>query len=138
MTIPKNVTDISGDVFYGCTGLEEIYVEEGNTKFTTDENNKILLFNYNDVKYIELGANNSVIPEDNSITKILSGAFSHRTFNNPIIVPSNITDIREYAFAHTNVSSIDCSNITITLENATFDNCTASSIKLPNSITSIP
>lgn len=133
ITIPKNVASIFADVFYQCSGITEIYVEEGNTTYRTDENHKILLSNDG----VVLGLDNTLIPQDTSITNIYRWAYSYKTFDNPIVIPNNITRIDTGAFANTNTSSIDCSNTNATIDSAVFRYCKASSIKLPNSITSI-
>lgn len=71
INIPNSVTNIGTDAFYGC-GLNYVSVDEGNTKYHSQEN---CLIETADKKLI-LGSNNSIIPVDGSVTKIENGAFS--------------------------------------------------------------
>ena len=111
ITIPKNVKSM-GNAFYGCSGLESIIVEDGNTAYDSRNNcNGIILTSDN---ILLVGCKNTIIP--NSVTGIGWGAFGGNSNLTSIDIPANITAIGNYAFQ-------GCTGLT--------------SLKIPNTVTLI-
>lgn len=98
LTIPKSLTDIDGDTFYGCSNLEEIIVDSQNSKYYSKDNCVI----EKESKKLVVGCKTSVIPED--VTSIGSSAFWGCTGLTNINIPSNLQKIGYGAFE-------DCSNL---------------------------
>ena len=111
--IPSSVVDIAENAFGICGELESIIVEKGNTRYSSDGNCLVDIVN----KTLMLGCNNSVIPDNGSITTIADRAFNKCSRLESIIIPEGVVNIGEYAFK-------GCSSLT--------------SIIIPDSLESIP
>lgn len=92
--IPASVNAIGEYAFHQCTGLTEITVAEGNTKYSAAGNCLI----EKDTNTLIVGSNNSVIPTDGSVTKIGSHAFEYRRGLTSIVIPDCVTEIGDLAF----------------------------------------
>ena len=110
--IPDSVTSIGNYAFYGCSGLTSIIVKEGNIKYHSSGNCLIETGS----KTIIMGCQNSVIPNDGSVTSIGNYAFRGCSGLTSIIISNSATSIGDDAFS-------GCSGLT--------------SITIPNSVTSI-
>ena len=101
IVIPAGVTSIdfsearAENPFFGCTGLESITVEEGNTVYHADGNCLIETAS----KTLLQGCNNSDIPTDGSVTSIGFAAFYGMSGREVISLPDTVTAIGSYAFA---------------------------------------
>ena len=105
MTIPNSVSLIHNQVFYGCTGIERIVIEDGNTKFDSRDNcNAIIETASNTLLY---GCQNTTIP--NSITSIGDFAFQGCTGLTSITIPSSVTSIGHDSFGGcTSLTEVYC------------------------------
>ncbi len=112
MTIPKSVTSIGGSLLGGCTSLTSVEVDKDNTTYHSSGNCIIETAS----KTLVAGCDNSVIPNDGSVTKIGASAFSGCTGLTSITIPNSVTGIGTYAFS-------SCTGLT--------------SITIPSSVTSI-
>ena len=135
VTIGNGVTSIGSWTFSGCSKLTNVEVANGNNKYHS-QNNCII---ETATKILIIGCNNSVIPNDGSVTSIGEYAFSGCYSLTSIIIPDSITSIGGRAF-------IDCSGLTnITIPNGvtsigswTFSGCSGlTSVTIPDSVTSI-
>lgn len=115
ITIPKSVENI-GCYSLSCFSLRNIIVEEGNEKYSSDENG--VLFNKDKTELIKYPAANPnlkyTIPD--SVTKISDSAFAGCTKLKTVEMPQNLLIIGNWAFG-------GCSNY--------------SNIKIPYSVKSI-
>ena len=111
--IPSSVVDIAENAFGICGELESIIVEKGNTRYSSDGNCLVDIVN----KTLMLGCNNSVIPDNGSITTIADRAFNKCSRLESITIPEGVVNIGAYAFK-------GCSSLT--------------SIIIPDSLESIP
>lgn len=93
ITIPGTVTLIAENAFVGCSGLEEIVLEGGNTKYHVADGCLIETAR----KTLLVGCMNSVIPTDGSVTALGAYAFYGRNLTS-IVLPDCIVSIGEYAF----------------------------------------
>ena len=92
--IPKGVTSIGTYIFWYCNELTEINVAEGNTVYHSEGNCLI----ETETKTLISGCQNSVIPTDGSVTRIISGSFSSCYGLIEITIPASVTSIERFAF----------------------------------------
>ena len=108
ITIPKNVNcseHMVWGAFNGCS-LDYISVDEENQTYDSRGNcNAIIKTSTNQLIKASI---NTVIP--NTVTELYSSSFSGLTINS-ITIPSSVTSIGNYAFAHcSSLNSITCNN----------------------------
>ena len=101
ITIPKSVTYIAEDAFAYCTGLEKIVVETGNKYYSSDDKGN-LYDTYEGKKTLVWAATKDigdefVIPED--VDAIGTAAFLLAEDLTSIVIPKNVKELGEYAFA---------------------------------------
>ena len=134
ITIPKNVTSIGGSVFGGCSNLENIYVDAENTSYYVKNNCLI----EKETKTLIAGCNDSIIPDDGSVTVIGSGALSGRKMAR-VTIPNSITTIGSSAFfGCPNLESVSIpDSVTIIKSQAFGNNLKLTHITIPASVTTI-
>lgn len=134
ITIPKNVTSIGGGVFGGCRNLENIYVDAENTSYYVKNNCLI----EKESKTLIAGCNDSIIPDDGSVTVIGSNALSGRKMIR-VTIPNGITTIGFAAFSVCpNLESVSIPNSVTTIELSAFgSNLKLTHITIPASVTAI-
>lgn len=93
--IPASVKTISSYSFYECTSLESIKVDDKN-EYYFSKNNCLVQKEY---KYLILGCNNSIIPDDDRVEIIGTSAFSGCNLFKDILIPDNIKQIDNSAFS---------------------------------------
>ena len=102
VTIPNSVTSIGDSAFWNCAGLTSITVGKNNTVYHSKGN---CLIETATGKLIS-GSNNSIIPNDGSVTSIGDYAFSGCTGLTSINIPDSVTSIGANAFSCTGPASI--------------------------------
>lgn len=95
VTIPNSVTSIGEGAFKGCTGLVNITIAVGNTKYHSSNNCLI----ETESKTLIAGCKTSAIPTDGSVTNIGKDAFYGCIGLTSITIPDSVTSIGEGAFA---------------------------------------
>ena len=98
ITIPDSVTSIGQSAFSGCSGLTSINVESANSVYHSTGNCLIETAS----KTLILGCQNSVIPDDGSVTNIATYAFRDCTGLTSITIPDNVASIESNAFTGCN------------------------------------
>ena len=100
ITIPSSMTNVGFRAFSGCNSLTTINVEEGNSKYYS-ENNCVI---ESSTKKLVLGCGTSTIPSNIEI--IGSFAFdSYDSLKGDLVVPEGVVEIQNSAF-------VNCSGIT--------------------------
>lgn len=94
ITISKGVKSIGFRAFSGCSKLESITVEAGNSVYHSTDNCLIETKS----KTLVLGCKNSVIPSDGSVTVIGEESFSDSFGLESIVIPEGVTQILHTAF----------------------------------------
>ena len=94
ITIPKSVAYIGDEAFFSCGSLESVTVQEGNPIYHSAGNCLI----ETESKTLILGCNNSVIPDDKSVTSIGDWAFNQCKGLRLIAIPDSVTSIGDGAF----------------------------------------
>ena len=121
ITIPQSVTDLGQNVFSSCDNLGAIWVEEGNSAFSHDENG--VLYNVDKtvlVRYPEgLGVTAYVIPQ--SVVIIGDHAFYCCYGLTEVTIPEGVTTVGDYAFCYCeNLCVADIPNSVITIGDSSF------------------
>ena len=115
ITISNSVTNIGDGLCYRCSNLKNIYVDKNNQYYSSENG---ILFNKDKSKLIK---------------------YPDGKINKQCIIPDNVTDIGEYAFAAcSSLTSITIPNSVTCIDAYTFMRCSSlTSITIPNSVTSI-
>lgn len=120
ITIPAGVTEIGRNVFDNCISLSSITVAEENKVYHSSENCLI----ETDSKTLIAGCQNSVIPNDGSVTGIGSNAFFVCTTLKSITIAGGVTSIGETAFYEcTGLTSITIHDSVNVIAYMAFYNC---------------
>ncbi len=156
--IPSLVTTIGDRAFYGCDRLKSIeipsYVNSiGNSAFSNCNNLTSITVSKLNYKYHSLnnciieteskklivGCNNSVIPDDGSVTIIGYSAFHNCNVLTDVVIPNSITSIEDWAFEGCfNLRSVVIGNSVTSIGRYAFARCPKlTSINIPSSVTSI-
>ena len=135
ITIPDSVTSIGSSAFRGCSGLTSITIEQGNAVFHSAGNCLI----QTESKTLILGCQNSVIPDDGSVTSIGSNAFYNCSGLTSITIPDSVTSIGSNAFSYCRgLTSITIPDSVTSIGDEAFYDCSGlTSITIPDSVTSI-
>ena len=136
ITIPKSVTEISGDnAFSGCISMTSINVKDGNTVY--DSRNGCNAIIETATNCLIVGCKNTVIP--NSVTSIRYCAFWDCTSLTSITIPNSVTSIGECAFSGcSGLTSVTIGSGVTSIGNSAFSGCSSlTSVTIPNSVTSI-
>ena len=143
--IPNSVTSIGESAFSGCSGLEKIAVESGNSCYDSRDNCNSIIDT--ETNTLIVGCKNSVIP--NSVTRIGDCAFYGCSGLTELILPNSVRSIGDIAFTYCSGlekitvesgnscydSRDNCNSIIDTEFNTLIVGCKNSVI--PNSVTSI-
>ena len=135
VVIPKSVTQIGEDPFYGANDIAEISVEEGNEVYDSRNNcNAIIETSSN--KLI-VGCKNTVIP--NTVKTIGSSAFSTSHYLTAIDIPNSVESIEYDAFYFCErLSSISLPENLKTIGNEAFYSCQGlTKVTMGNNVESI-
>ena len=93
ITIPDSVTSIGKYAFRGCTGLTSITVASNNIVYDSRENCNAIV--ETDSNTLIQGCKNTTIPD--SVTNIGDWAFGHSSLTS-ITIPNSVTSIGNYTF----------------------------------------
>lgn len=99
ITIPKRVNRLGTGIF-NSTQLSSIQVEEGNATYRSEGN---AVYEKANGKLV-LGCASTVIPE--GVKVIGSYAFYGQTFLKTIVLPETLTDLEDYAFAYSGLTTL--------------------------------
>ena len=105
VNLPNSLTSIGEWAFYGCTGLREINVDEGNTVYSSIDG---ILFNKSQTELILYpGGKGASYSIPNFVTSIGVDAFSGCTGLTSVTIPNSVENIKNGAFSGcTNLTSV--------------------------------
>ena len=135
VTIGSSVTSIGVHAFYKCWWLTSITVSAGNPVYHSDENCLI----ETESKTLVVGCENSIIPNDGSVTSIGKYAFSCCPGLASISIPDSVTSIGARAFYECDgLTSVTIPDSVTSIGTGAFENCyNLTGITIPDSVTSI-
>lgn len=120
ITIPKSVTNIASSAFAKCTGLTSVKVHPDNPTYHSAGNCIIETGS----KTLFMGIQNSIIPDDGSVTSIGFAAFSGCSTLTQITIPDSVVTICDYAFSKCDgLISVTIGNGVISIGHCVFDDC---------------
>ena len=134
ITIPGSVTSIKTWGFTNCSNLANITVSTGNPVYHSEGNCLI----ETESKKLIAGCNNSVIPDDGSVTSIGDNAFQRYSLTS-ITIPGSVTSIGDFAFSGCmNLTNVTIMNGVVSIGEGAFRTChSLTSIVIPASVISI-
>lgn len=122
VTIPESVENIGYGAFADCCSLTEINVENGNTKYLSENG---ILFDKSKATLICYPAGKSGeynIP--NSVTTILFGAFSECSKLTSLTIPNSVTEVGDGAFSGcVGLTTLTIPNSVESIDEFAFDSC---------------
>ena len=122
-TIPKNITRIEDNAFYGYTGLISITIPDGVTSI-------------GDWSFFNCGLASVSLPE--SVTSIGANSFSHCNKLTSINIPKGVTSIEDNTFSNCSIlTSISLPESLMSIGTSAFSTCNLTSIEIPESVTDI-
>ncbi len=135
LSIPKQLTSIAPDAFAGCNGLQSITAHPNNPRYYTSSDCLIDA----ETKTLLLGCNNSVIPQNQSITAINDYAFYHCYDLEVSRIPDGVISIGNGAFSHCyKIETLLLPKELQTIGNNAFNNChNLKELCLPETLTKI-
>ena len=97
-TISKNLTSFDISALNGCSSLKNVYVEAGNSNYTSDSG---ILYNLNKTTLIlyPAGRTETVYTVKDGVISIGQGAFLGNNVLESIILPKGLVEIKNNAFA---------------------------------------
>jgi hypothetical protein len=138
ITISRNVSSIDKSAFFACDNLSEIYVDNDNKYFITDNGilyskDKTVLY-----KYPAKKKESSFLIKD-SVINIWDSAFANSTNLESVTIPNSVKNIGEHAFFNCyNLEEITIPNSITKIEGGVFYGCSNfEKIIIPDSITYI-
>jgi len=133
--ISNSVNTIGDETFTGCTELESIKVNPGNTKYDSRNNSNTIIETSSNK--LLLGCKNSIIP--NSVKIIGDYAFCDCTELTSINIPNGVTTIGDCAFKGCKgLSSVTIPDGVASIGAGAFYDCMGlSSVTIPDGVTSI-
>jgi hypothetical protein len=132
--IGKEVTSIGEYAFEGCSNLESIVVEKGNTIYDSRNNCNAIIEKSSNLLIV--GCKNTTIP--NSVTSIGSYAFYGCTSLTSIVIPQSVTSIGDGAFGGcTSLTSIVIPQSVTSIGDGAFGGTGLTSVTIGNGVTRI-
>ena len=120
--LPDTLESLGSSAFANCPRIKEIHIDESNTVYEVKGNCLI----EKESKTLVLGCQNSVIPEDGSVTSIGYAAFYGAKFLEELKLSSHITKVDAYAFyGCTSLKNIYVSANIQEIGEYAFNGCTA-------------
>lgn len=135
INIPKTVSSIEKEIFYGCSKLANIIVDSDNTHYDSRDNCNAIINTSSNT--LIAGCMNTIIP--NSISAIGDHAYYNCPGLTNVNIPNSVTKIGKDAFSScSGLSSITIGNSVTLISDEAFSGCSAlTSVTIPNSVTKI-
>lgn len=122
VTIPAAITDMGDDVFFGCTALTEIIVEDGNSYYSAKDG--VLLADSEKFLVAYPAGKEAVsytIPD--GVDEIAPGAFGFAQHLEEIVIPDSVEFIDSWAFAYSNIQKADIAGSVYQIDDYAFAYC---------------
>lgn len=124
LTIPSTLTSFPTDInnnYQGCGHLENIYVAQGSTTFSSIDG---VLYNYDETELVCFPLNKSSLQIEYPSSLIKLGDFSFNYYQaKDVRIPETVQSIGKYCFSHAVITSVSVPDATTSLGAGTFSNC---------------
>ncbi len=122
VTIPASIIDMGDDVFFGCTGLTEFIVEEGNSYYSVKDG---VLFADEDKFLVAYpaGKENTSYTIPDGVDEIAPGAFGFAQKLDEVIIPDGVGFIDSWTFAYSNLKKVDIAGSVYQIDDYAFAYC---------------
>ena len=137
VSLPDDVTDIGDNVFLGCTALESFSVNPANPYFSVQDG--VLLADNAEflIAYPAAKAGDTYITPA-GVNEIAPGAFGFAQNLKEVTVSQGVTNIDNWAFAHSNIEKVHIAGSVEQIDDYAFAYCNAlSDVELGNGIQKI-
>ena len=133
--IPKSVTYIDSAAFQGCSGIEHLTVESGNSKYDSRGNCNAIIEKESNVLIFGCKTTNIL----DGVEIIGKGAFKNCSELENVVIPDSVKAIDYTTFEYcSKLTSIIIPNSVTSIGWNTFNGCSElTNITIPNSVTSI-
>ena len=122
VSLPDDITDIGDNVFLGCTALESFSVAPGNPYFSVQDG---ILFGDNGeflIAYPAAKAGDTYITPA-GVNEIAPGAFGFAQNLKEVTVSNGVTNIDNWAFAHSNIEKVHIAGSVEQIDDYAFSYC---------------
>lgn len=107
ITLPSTLTKLKdANAFYACDSLKNIFVEEGNTNYTSIDG---VLYDKKITRLVAFPSGKDTLDIPESVSSISSRAFGGCAKLTSVVLPSNITSLGEATFADSSIENIEFS-----------------------------
>ncbi len=122
--IPKGVTAIKDNAFYGCGSITSVTIPDSVTS--------IGFYAFSECTSL------TSVTIGNGVTSIGSSAFKFCYSLTSVTIPDSVTSIGDYAFSYTGLTSVTIGNGVTSIGTLAFADCySLTSVTIPDSVTSI-
>lgn len=122
VTIPASLIDMGDDVFFGCTGLTEFIVEEGNSYYSVKDG--VLLAD--EEKFLvayPAGKDAASYTVPDSVDEIAPGAFGFAQNLTEVTLPDGVEFIDAWAFAYSQLQKVEIAGSVYQIDDYAFAYC---------------
>lgn len=121
--IPKTVKNVGESIFYGCTSLEKITVEEGNPYFTATEDGVLMGDGGRFIVCYPPGrkAESYTIPD--GVDEIAPGCFAYAQHLKTVTIPNTVGYIDNLAFSRSGIERIAIPDSVVQIDDYAFSYC---------------
>lgn len=121
--IPKTVKNVGESIFYGCTSLEKITVEESNPYFTATEDGVLMGDGGKFIVCYPPGrkAESYTIPD--GVDEIAPGCFAYAQYLKTVTIPNTVGYIDNLAFSRSGIERIAIPDSVVQIDDYAFSYC---------------
>ncbi|MBQ9111695.1 MAG: leucine-rich repeat domain-containing protein [Oscillospiraceae bacterium] len=138
VVIPASVESMGESVFFGCSSLEKITVEEGNPYYTSTEDGILM---GDDEKFLvcyPAGKPEESYTIPDTVDEIAAGCFAYAKNLKTVEIPDSVLYVDNWSFAYSKIESIALPDSVIEVDDYAFAYCeNLSDVDLGNGIQSI-
>lgn len=138
IVIPATVESMGESVFFGCSSLEKITVEEGNPYYSTTEDGILM---GDDEKYLvcyPAGRTEESYTIPDTVDEIAAGCFAYAQNLKTVVIPDSVLFVDNWSFAYSKIESIAFPDSVIQVDDYAFAYCdNLSDVDFGNGIQSI-
>lgn len=121
--IPKTVTSVGESIFYGCTSLEKITVEEGNPYFTATEDGVLMGDNNKFLVCYPPGRKAESYTVPAGVDELAPGCFAYAKHLKTVTLPNTVGYIDNLAFSRSGIERIAIPDSVVQIDDYAFSYC---------------